>query len=49
MLKSKLQFFVSFFSFALLIASLVVSLQEAEYYVGAEGLWEQTSWSFWSR
>ncbi|MCM8525902.1 MAG: hypothetical protein NE327_05255 [Lentisphaeraceae bacterium] len=49
MLKSKLQFFVSFFSFALLITTLVVSLQEAEYYVGAEDLWKQTSWSFWSK
>ncbi len=49
MLKSKLQFFVSFLSFSLLITSLVISLQEAEYYVGAEDLWKQESWSFWSK
>ena len=49
MLKSKLQFFVSILSFGLLITSLVVSLQEAEYYVGAEDLWKQESWSFWSK
>ena len=49
MLKSKLQFFVSFLSFCLLITSLVVSLKEAEYYIGAEDLWKQESWSFWSK
>ena len=49
MLKSNLQFFVSLLSFGLLITTLVVSLQEAEYYVGAENLWQGESWSFFKK
>ena len=49
MLKSKLYFLVSLLSFGLLITTLVISLQEAEYYVGAEDLWKAESWSFFSK
>ena len=49
MLKSKLQFFVSFVTFCLFIATLVICLQEGEAYVGAEELWKKENWNFWPK
>ena len=54
MLKSKLTFFVSFVTFCLFIAVLVVSNQEASYYVTDEDgeasigeTWKGDNWRFW--
>ena len=50
MLKSKLQFFVSFMTFGLFIATLILSLQEAETYVPEEEKrWKKESWNFWPK
>ena len=50
MLKSKLQFFVSFMTFGLFIATLILSLQEVETYVPEEEKrWKQESWNFWPK
>jgi len=54
MLKSKLQFFVSFVSFCLFITVLVISNNEAAYYVTEPDVeaeigetWKGENWRFW--
>ena len=54
MLKSKLQFFVSFVTFCLFIAVLVISNAEAAHYVTEPGTeetigetWKGENWTFW--
>jgi hypothetical protein len=50
MLKSKLQFFVSLITFGLFIATIILSLQEAETYIDNDEIrYKQESWNFWPK